>query len=99
MVEFTDRLISCYRQNWRSDIESDDKYRWFYSFKCKFEAEKYLLCIANKWLRDMLARFRLVELKITNSGLPLNKRETLPVQCVARMVKMRHTSFFIVRPT
>ena len=38
-----------------------------------------------------------VDWKTTNSGLPLNKRETLPVQCVARMVKMRHTLFFIVR--
>ena len=45
--------------NWHSKTESDDKYRLFYSFKCTFEAEKYLLCIANKWLRDLLARFRL----------------------------------------
>ncbi|WP_419602185.1 hypothetical protein, partial [Thiolapillus sp.] len=59
VAEFKDRLISCYKQNWHSDIESDDRYRWFYSFKCTFEAEKYLLCITNKWLRDMLARFRL----------------------------------------
>ena len=40
-------------------MESDNKYRWFYSFKCAFEAEKYLKCITNKWLRGMFARFRL----------------------------------------
>ena len=58
IVEFKDRLISCYKQNWHSEIESDDKYRWFYSLKCMFEPEKYLLLITNKWLRDMLAKFR-----------------------------------------
>ena len=55
--EFKDRLICCYKQNWHS--ESDNKYRWFYSFKCAFETEKYLMCITNKWLRGMFARFRL----------------------------------------
>ena len=59
IVEFKDRLISCYKQNWHSEIESDDKYRWFYSLKCMFEPEKYLLLITSKWLRDMLAKFRL----------------------------------------
>ena len=29
VAEFKDRLISCYKQNWHSDIESDDKCRWF----------------------------------------------------------------------
>ena len=58
-AEFKDRLICCYKQNWHSEMESDDKYRWFYSFKCVFEAEKYLMCITNKWLRGMYARFRL----------------------------------------
>ena len=100
VAEFKDRLISCYKQNWHSDIESDDRYRWLYSFKCTFEAEKYLLRITSKWLQDMLARFRLrvCGLKKHKQWFPLNKRETLPVQCVARMVKMRHTSYFIVRP-
>ena len=40
-------------------MQSDDKCRWFYSFKCAFKAEKYLMCITNKWLRGMYARFRL----------------------------------------
>ena len=26
-AEFKDWLISCYKQNWQSEIESDDKYR------------------------------------------------------------------------
>ena len=58
-AEFKDRLICCYKQNWHSEIKSDGKYRWFYSFKCAFEAETYLMCITNKWLRVMFARFRL----------------------------------------
>ena len=45
IAEFKDRLICCYKQNWHSEMESDAKYRWFYSFKCAFEAEKYLMCI------------------------------------------------------
>ena len=59
VAEFKDRLICCYKQNWHSEMESDEKYRWFYSFKCIFQAEKYLMCITNKWLRGMYARFRL----------------------------------------
>ena len=59
IAEFKDRLICCYKQNWHSEMESDDKYRWFYSFKCALEAEKYLMYITNKWLRGMYARFRL----------------------------------------
>ena len=59
IAEFKDRLICCYKQNWHSERESDDRYRWFYSFKCAFEAEKYLMGITNKWLRGMYARFRL----------------------------------------
>ena len=59
IAEFKYWLICWCKQNWHSAMESDDKYRWFYSFKCVFEAEKYLMCITNKWLRGMYARFRL----------------------------------------
>ena len=45
IAEFIDMLICCYKQNWHSEMESDDKYRWFYSFKCTYKAEKYLMCI------------------------------------------------------
>ena len=40
--EFKDRLISCYKQNWHSDFENNDKYSWFYSFKSAFHPEKYI---------------------------------------------------------
>ena len=50
IAEFKDRLICCYKQNWHSEMESDNKHRWFYSFKCAFEAEKYVMCMTNKWL-------------------------------------------------
>ena len=30
VAEFKNRLISCYKQNWHSDIESDDRYRRLY---------------------------------------------------------------------
>ena len=56
---FKDRLLACYKQNRHSKIENSDKYRWFYSFKSCFQAEKYLLVITNKWHRDSLARLRL----------------------------------------
>ena len=45
IAEFKDRLICCYKQNWHSEMESDDKYRWFHSFKCAFEAKKYLCAL------------------------------------------------------
>ena len=38
-AEFKDRFICCYKQNWHSEMERDDKYKWFYSFKCTFKAE------------------------------------------------------------
>ena len=44
IAEFKDKLISCYKQNWQSEIESDDRYRWFHSFKCTFEPEKKNIC-------------------------------------------------------
>lgn len=56
--QFKDRLICCYKQNWHSEIEENVKYKWFYSFKCAFQAEKYL-CITDRWRRDNFARFRL----------------------------------------
>jgi hypothetical protein len=59
VAEFKDRLICCYKQNWHSVIENNDKYSWYYSFKCTSEAEDYLMFITNKWMRDTLARFRL----------------------------------------
>ena len=58
-AEFKDRIICCYKQKWHSEMKSDGQYRWFYSFICAFEAETYLMCITNKWLRVMFARFRL----------------------------------------
>ena len=79
-------------------MESDNTYRWFYSFKYAFEAEKYVMCITNKWLRGMFARFRLKacglknknkNTKNNNNGFPPNNRETLPAQCVVRREKIR----------
>ena len=82
IAEFKYRLICCYKQNWHSEMESENKYRWFYSFKCAFEAEKYVMYITNKWLRGMFARFRLRAcLKVTNNGLPPNNRETTCPMC------------------
>ena len=59
VAEFKDRLISCYKQNWHSEIESSEKYKWFYSFKNAFVAENYLSFITTKRFRDTLTRFRL----------------------------------------
>ena len=74
-------------------MESDNTYRWFYSFKYAFEAEKYVMCITNKWLRGMFAGLRLkacgLKTKQKNNGFPPNNRETLPAQYVVRREKMR----------
>ena len=81
-------------------MESDNTYRWFYSFKYAFEAEKYVMCITNKWLRGMFARFRLKACGLKNKNknkkhqkqqqrFPPNNRETLPAQYVVRREKMR----------
>ena len=59
VAEFKDRLISCYKQNWHSEIESNEKYTWIYSFKNSFVAENYLSFITTKRFRDTLTRFRL----------------------------------------
>jgi hypothetical protein len=56
---FKDRLISSYKQNWHSEIETNEKYKWYYSFKNAFDAEKYLTFITTKKFRDTLVRFRL----------------------------------------
>jgi len=57
--ELKDRLICCFMQNWHSDIESKDKYTWYYSFKSQFEPERYLSYITNRWYRECFIRFRL----------------------------------------
>ena len=59
VAEFKDRLIWCYKQNWHSEIESNEKYKWFYSFKNSFVAENYLSFITTKRFHDTLTRFRL----------------------------------------
>ena len=47
-AEFKHRLISCYKQNWHTEIESNEKYEWFYSFKDSFVTENYLSFITTK---------------------------------------------------
>ena len=58
VAKFKDRLISCYKQNWHSE-ESDEKYKWFYSFKNLFVGENYLCFITTKRFHGTLTRFRL----------------------------------------
>ena len=67
--EFKDRLISCYKQNWHSNIQEHEKYVWFSSFKSIFQPEMFLKAITNKFHRSMLARFRCRTL-----GLKASKR-------------------------
>jgi hypothetical protein len=59
IAEFKDRLISCYKQNWHAQVETADKYSWYYSFKCMHEPERYLSFLPSKWCRTALLRFRL----------------------------------------
>ena len=59
VAKFKDRLISCYKQNWHSEIESNEKYTWIYSFKNSFVAENYLFLITTKRFCDTSTRFHL----------------------------------------
>ena len=47
IAEFKDRLISSYKQNWYSEVESGNKYRWFDSIKCTFEPKKRKILAAH----------------------------------------------------
>ena len=58
VAEFKDRTMSCYKQNWHSNIEGNEKYKWFYTFKDSFFTERYLSFITTKRFRDTLTRFR-----------------------------------------
>lgn len=58
LLEFKDRLISCFKQNWHSKLECNEKYSWFLSFKDSFQLETYLQTAMNKWHRSIFARFR-----------------------------------------
>ena len=33
LAEFKDRMLACFKQNWHSKIEENEKYTWLYSFK------------------------------------------------------------------
>ena len=44
--------------NWHSDIEGNEKYKWFYTFKDSFFTNRYLSFIATKRFRDTLTGFR-----------------------------------------
>ena len=59
LSEFKDRLICSFKQNWHADLETNDKYRWFYSFKSVFQSEIYLEVLTDKWQRANYAKFRL----------------------------------------
>ena len=56
--ELKDRIMSCYIQNWHSDIGGNEKYKWFYTFKVSFFTESYLCSIKTKRFRDALTWFR-----------------------------------------
>eukprot|EP00745_Piridium_sociabile_P040569 TRINITY_DN782_c0_g1_i3.p1 TRINITY_DN782_c0_g1~~TRINITY_DN782_c0_g1_i3.p1 ORF type:complete len:396 (+),score=16.17 TRINITY_DN782_c0_g1_i3:171-1358(+) len=69
VLEFKQRLIDCFQQNWHARISENQKYRWYHSFKDVFQPERYLSIITNKWHRCVLARFRMRTL-----GLYVNRR-------------------------
>ena len=55
---FKDIMMSCYKQNWPSEIEGNEKYKWFNVFNDSFVAESYLSFLTTKRFRDTLTRFR-----------------------------------------
>ena len=56
VAEFKDRITSCYKQNWHSDIEGNEKYKWFLHLRARFLPKDTF--ITTKRFRDTLTRFR-----------------------------------------
>ena len=67
--------MSCYKQNWHSDIEGNEKYKSFYTFKDSFFTERYLSFITTKRFRDTLTRFhvRACGLRVKPQGMVSNR--------------------------
>ena len=59
IAEFKDRLICCYKQNWHSEMESDINTDGFIHSNAPSKLKNIYVHYKNKWLRGMLARFRL----------------------------------------
>ena len=60
LCEFKQRLIDCYLQGWNSDINSKDRYAFFFSsFKQTHGLSQYLLTVKNVALKRNLVRLRL----------------------------------------
>ena len=48
VAEFKDRIMLCYKQNWHSDIEGNEKYKCFYTFKDSFLLKDTFLLLQQK---------------------------------------------------
>ena len=59
--------MSCYKQNWPSETEGNEKYKWFHVFKDSFVAESYLSLLTIKRFRDTLTRFRVRECRLRSN--------------------------------
>ena len=96
VAEFKDKLISCYKQNWHSEIESDEIYKWYYSFKNSFVAENYLSFITTNRFRDTLTRFRLraCGLRSHKIWFLTEASKTVAARCVGIYWKMRYMFLF-----
>ena len=99
VAEFKDKLISCYKQNWHSEIESDEIYKWYYSFKNSFVAENYLSFITTNRFRDTLTRFRLraCGLRSHKIWFLTEASKTVAARCVGIYWKMRYMYYFSVQ--
>ena len=100
VVEFEDRLISCYKQNWHSEIESNEKYKWFYLFKNSFVAENYLFLITTKRFCDTSTRFHLRACGLRSHKVRfLTKASGKAAHCVGIYLKIRYKYYFSVQFT
>ena len=58
VAEFKTRLTACYMQDWHYEMQNNDRYKWFFSFKSVYQSERYLTVLTKKWYSDSLVRFR-----------------------------------------
>ena len=71
--EFKNVSINMFYQSWNSTINNSSRYRMYREFKSLLAPEKYLYCISDRKLRNVLIKFRCGLLKLKyNEGRWLN---------------------------
>ena len=56
---FKQRLIDCHSQNWHEHISNSTRFTIYRMFKISISLEPYFTSVTNKYIRDVLIRFRI----------------------------------------